>query len=128
VTAEPRLFIINPQDGEIVDETPDEFKIVHTGIVPLSRGKQEGPYLRGRVLDFTSSSSVLSADTHIELGLFDNSTYTNQQQAARAFAMAARQLIRMGCNPNITVHILPRHIQYTEQLKKEMPLKGLSEM
>lgn len=128
VTAEPRLFIINPQDGEIVDETPDEFKIVHTGLVPLSHGKQEGPYLRGRVMDFAGTNSVLSADTHIELGLFDNSTYTNQHQAVRAFAMAARQLIHMGCNPNITIHILPRHIQYTEQLKKEMPLKNLSEM
>ncbi|MFZ5573557.1 MAG: PEP/pyruvate-binding domain-containing protein [Thermodesulfobacteriota bacterium] len=128
VIAARRIFILHPQDGEIVDETPDAFKIVHAGLVPISRRKQEGGYLRGRIMEFRGSGSVLSGDTHMELGLFDNSEYTTQHLATRALVMAARQLLHIGCNPNITVHVLPRHIQYTRELKEEMPLRSLSEI
>jgi len=123
-----RIFIINPEDGEIVDETPDEFKMIHIGLLPISKKIKDMYYMRGRIMDLVGDGQVTSPETRIELGLFSNELFKNQKLIHKAFQKAASHLLNIGFNPNITVEILPRHISFTETFTKEMQLKSLANL
>ncbi|KPA15544.1 Pyruvate phosphate dikinase, PEP/pyruvate-binding domain protein [Candidatus Magnetomorum sp. HK-1] len=123
-----RIFIINPEDGEIVDETPDEFKMIHIGLLPISKKIKDMYYMRGRIMDLVGDGQVTSPETRMELGFFTDELFKTRKLIYKAFQMAASHLLKIGFNPKMIVEILPRHITFTETLTKEMKLEKLASL